>query len=685
MALAQQMDVAQWVEAFGGGHRHVLDYLMQEVLERQPAPVRDFVVQTAILDRLTAPLCDAVTGRQDGREMLDRLERNSLFVVPLDDRRTWYRYHQIFADALRGQMQPSQRMALYARAARWCEAQGLLPEAIAYALSALDWPLAAQLIERSGVDMLQRLERATVLGWLRILPQSLVRSRPKLCLIHAWAMLYTAQFSEAEIWATHAEAALAESAGPGAAPAAPDPAPLLGEVDALRATVAVNRGQFSLAIELSQRALLRLPPDQALGRILVHLDLGDAFSVSDDYAAAHQAMAEALHIAEGVANLDLMVVILGSQGALYLRQGQLHRAATVLQRALALDASWRRGVGRPLFALGKPLIFLAAVQYEWNELDTALDTVRQGIELCRQWGHSAHLVDGLFQLAEVWQALGDLQAAQEALREAERHLQAAAGGADTALLSDSLAAEPRMRGLGNRQALLLLREGKLDEVGAWERQTDAQRLLGGAARSQTDFYACIVLARLFLARGDAERASELLRSLDELAQAKGWLNRRIGVLVLRALADEARALSDSALAHLTLALQLGQAEGYVRAFLDQGPAVAPLLARAAQRGIAPSYSSRLLAAFAPNLVLAEAASSAAAAPRAAHSPLAEPLSEREIEILRLVAQGLANQQIADRLFITLGTTKWHLNNIYGKLGVASRTQAVALARQLKII
>jgi len=642
LSMQGRQDTAGFIRAFTGGHRYVLDYLVEEVLQRQPAEVQTFLLQTAILDRLAAPLCNALTFRDDGQTTLEALERANLFIVPLDDERRWYRYHRLFADLLRAQLGRDAALPLHHRAADWYERHGYTAEAIGHALAAQDTGRAAELVAAHGRQMLVRGELTTLLRWLAALPETAIRARPMLAVYDAWALTLTGQGEKAEGWLESALAAAGDS---------PALSEVQGHAAAIRAYIAAQRGDTAQTTEQANRALALLPQDELTVRSVVAFTLGATCVMSNDLAGAARAFAEAGRLGQQGGNLHAAVSAVCHLADLQVRQGRLRQAAETYRRALALATGPQ---GRLLPVAASAHSGLGELLHEWNDLEAAARHLAKGIELGAQWGNVDALCGDHVALARVRLAQRDLAGALASLEEAER------------LVREQTVHPLAAAQVGAFRAHLWLVEGNLAAAGRWVQdrgltvESDPATMHGGEA---------LVLARLLMARGKAAAAARWLARLLAWADGSGRLGDTAQVLAMLALADSAQSL-----AHLERALSLAEAEGYVRLFVDEGPPMAALLRRAAWQGIAADYAGRLLAVF-----------EAGAASPPPSGALPEPLSERELEVLRLVAAGLSNREIAGRLVIAVSTVKSHTNSLYGKLNVKNRTQAVARARALGLL
>jgi LuxR family maltose regulon positive regulatory protein len=631
-------DVLQLVRSFTGSHRYVLDYLIEEVFEQQSAEAQDFLLKTAILDRFTAALCDAVTGRNDGRAVLLALDQANLFIVRLDESRQWYRYHRLFADLLRHRLEVASAhevAQLHRRASQWYAANGLPADAVQHALAGSDWEQAATLTLDLGESMLKRGEVATLLGWLQALPDEEVCTRPQLCLSYSWALILTSQLDAAEFYLRRAEQA------------AEDAPALLGDIVAAQAFIARTRGDDRCTIELSRRALSLLPPDNPVGRSVVAVNLGIAHWNSGHLAEAEQALTEADHAAQQSGNIYARLTALGFLGMAQAAQGRLHQAAEMLRQAIRL------GGQSPAIALAHSA--LSTLLYEWNDLEAAADHLQRAIGLSQRGGNVEVQIGSHRTLARIKQAQGDAAAALVALERAHQ------------LTRDSDVPPLLHARNGACHVQIALAQSDLPAAARWAEQVTQDA-------DASPFYPLLGLtpARLLLARNEKAAAAEQLEGWYEIAVRAGWQYGTIEVRVLQALAAPT---PDEALAFLADGLTLAQPKGYVRAFVDKGEPLAALLREAAARSVAPEYVRKLLAAFARPPT----------PPHPLTQSLIEPLSDRELDVLHLLADGLTNQEIAQALCVSVNTVKTHLKNVYGKLGVHSRREAAAKAKELGLV
>jgi len=696
ISLRGRADAQAFIEAFTGSHQYVLDYLVEEVLNRQPESVQTFLMQTSILDRLCGPLCDAILGDKGSREkgneppglsyplspilfpnsqaVLEYLAQANLFIVPLDDERRWYRYHHLFVDFLRHRMQRlhgDQLPELHRKAATWFESQGDPYTAVEHWLKSGDLSRAADLVERDGYSLLEQGLLTLLLGWLRQLPEVLVASRPWLCIYHAWALLLSGQLEAAEHRLQDAER-LRETDS-----FSSEGKDLLGHLTAIRGYRAVVQGEIPRAIELSQRALELLPEDNLSLRSLIYYLLGGVCIMSEDLGGAREALERAAQLAQAAGNIHVAVPALCTLAWLQAERGQLQGAFETYQGALRV-ATARGGRALPVSAMA--LNGMGALYYEWNDLQAARQHLLEGIELSRQWGNVDTLVSGAITLSRVLQAEGDPVGALATLEEAEE------------ALSGHQVTPRTAAHLEVSRARYWLRQGDLAPAARWSQQIglDAQGEIGYLRL--VDF---ITLARMLRAEGKNGATLHLLDRLSEFTAGSGLTQYLIEVLALQALTLQAQGASDQAEEVLEKCLALAQPEGFVRVFVDEGPPMAKLLQRMKDEGgrARPErsegmkeYLDRLLAAFSDETKDERPRTKADAQSVVVRpSALVEPLTAREIELLRLVAAGLSNQEIAEKLVIAVGTVKAHTASIYSKLEVRSRTQAVARARELGLL
>jgi len=644
--------------AFSGRHRAVADYLEEEVLGSEPRETREFLVRTAMLDRLCGPLCDALRppgarGGPSGQQTLEQLDRDNVFLVPLDEERRWWRYHRLFSDFLRRRQEiegAAELPDLHRRAAAWFEQHDMHVEAAGHAVEAGAFEDALRLLERGPRTRLAPARAGKVLGWLRALPQELLASRPALRLAHAWSLLGTGQVEAAEALL------------PG--PRATSPRWAAGETAALRALIASLRGQPRRAQKLARDALRALPRGEVPLHALAHFALGRASEALGKAQAARAGYLRARTLSDG-SDATITIVAAAQLGDLELSRARLRDASRHYEDALRLAPM----VGDDAPAAAMAAARLGELSYEWNELETSARHLSAAIELGSAWETADLVVNACIQLARVRQAQGDAAGASRLAERASELMRGRMISLATVGVAEAL------------RACLWLRQGDVEAASRWA----AQEMPRPVWREERHARLAARI-RVELARGEFARATQQLRRALRAARSPDQAAEALELRVLVAMADAGRGDAAAARRALDSALTLAQPEGWVRLFLDEGKPMAALLADAARRRSAVSaYARGLLAAASREPGAARAAEAAGAAGGHPGEALLERLSKREREILELVAQGLANPEIARRLFVSLATVKTHINNVYGKLGAKSRTDAVARARRVGLL
>jgi LuxR family maltose regulon positive regulatory protein len=661
LSMQSSKDIHAFILAFTGSHHYVMDYLAEEVLKNQPKELSAFLLQTSVLDRLCGSLCEAVVkaepmGAVDGQAMLEALEEMNLFVIPLDDERHWYRYHHLFADVLRKRLEhhyPQRLPELHRRASQWYEKNGFIAETIQNAIVAGDQDWAAHLIEENGCLLLMSGEVATLLKWADAIEfQS--ETRPWLAIQKAWALALAGDLDRVEPTLQVPEKLLA--------PLEPsvEVRTMQGTIAAARAQSANLKADSRSAAEYAHQALELLPDCSTIARSIRSVAttiLGDTSWINGDLEEAKRAYAEAIRLGREANNLHMVIVANSNIADILLIQGQLHRAADLYSQCLQM-AVRPDGQKSPLAA--NIFASMARLFFEWNRLDDADQYIHQCIDLCRQWGDIglqayAHTTRALLE-----QARGNPEQAREAIREAERLI---------GEYPDSSYFSSQLKSVLARVWLAL---GNLDRPSQHIQERGLQLKDEIPYQREIDYD---LLLRLLLARGDYEAANHLSdRFLQQAENKSGHVGLKIEALILRALALQGKKENEQALAVLEQALTLAQPEGYVRIFLDKGEAMTRLLCQAQSRQVGNGYAAVLLSKI----------SKTSTTTQPSMQLLVEPLTAREVEVLNLIKAGCSNQDIADQLVISIPTVKRHISNIYAKLGVESRTQAVAIGKELKI-
>jgi LuxR family transcriptional regulator, maltose regulon positive regulatory protein len=678
LSMRGRQDLHGFIQAFAGDDRYIVDFLVEEVLQRQPEQIRSFLLQTSILTRLSGPLCDAVTGRNDSRAVLESLERGNLFVIPLDDKRHWFRYHHLFADVLQARAiaeQPGEIPVHHRRASQWFEQHGLPSEAIRHAVAAGDFERAADLVELASHAMLATRQDETFLGWLRSLPDEQVRKRPVLSVYYALALL-SHDLDAAEARLMDAERGLAVLGRPESLPGAVVVADeagfrsLPGIIAIVRAYRAGALGDVAGIVTYARQALELLPETDYLWRGGAAALLSLAHWATGELEAAYQVMSDAWALLASTDDVSQLISGAIIQADIRTTQGRLRDAAEIYDHLLDLVAEQGEPVSSPVADL---FVGIAELHRERNDFATAMQHLQRSKEIGEYSGISEYRHRWCITMARIEEARGNLAHAQPLLDEAERVY--------------APSPDPVIQPIPALKARLGIRQGRLDAASAW---AAGSGLSADDDLSYLREFEHVTLARLLIARYRRDRdggairdATALLDRLRRAAEEGGRNGSLIEILSLQALAYEAQGDITRALAPLERALTLAEPEGYARVFIDEREPMARLLSALSARGIMPDYSARLLAAFDDAGPPVPASAPAPAASPA--QPLIEPLSQRELEVLRLVAQGLSNREIGERLFVAVSTVKGHNRIIFDKLQVRRRTEAVARARELCLL
>ena len=663
LSMQGQTDKSKFITAFTGKDRYVVDYLLEEVFQRQPEDIQTFLLQTSILDRLSGSLCEAVTGQNGGQDTLETLEKSNLFILPLDNERRWYRYQQLFVEFLRGRLAQSQGDAaseLHLRAAAWFQENGFLEQAINHTLLARDVNRAAILIETAAGTILRvRGQARTLLGWLKAIPDEVIRTRPQLYLCQLTALFFTGQWVGIEERLLDLEKILTDRL-PTPVDIEKIPAnikAMLGEIATIRSELALFQESVDRALELSQQALDYVPQENIQLRSMIIQSRGYIFRLNGEVTKASQALTEASTLSQVVENITLGIFALCDLGEVQVMQGQLHQAAKTFQRALDLASEHQAW---PFPPTGAAYVGMGNILREWNELEAAGQHLQKGIELSQQGGYTGVSRQGYQTLAQVKQAQGETNLATDFLQKA----MAVARQAGPNRHLDRVAPI---------QARLFLMQGDVEAAAQWSRMYESSPNRSSIVPAYQYFIEQCTLARVRLAQGQPDFS--LLEQLLHTAEQAGWQANVIEINILLALALDRRQVNDKAIKALRQALTLAEPEGYVRIFVDEGAPMAKLLRLAVSQKMSPTYVGKLQASFMPSV--GESSISAQA--------LIDPLTKRELKVLELMAAGLSNREIADELILALGTVAKYTNNIFTKLNVRNRTQAISQARALEII
>lgn len=671
LSIREHGDLPRLLQQLDGSHRYIVDYLAEQVIQRQPADIQTFLLETSILNRLNAPLCNAITGQDDGQVMLTTLERANLFILPMDHSRQWYRYHPLFAEFLRDhlrQTKPELWSALHQRALKWYEQHGLLAEAVDHALALEDRQQAVHLVEQVAEEIWMNGEMVRLRGWMEALPDEIIRTRPRLCIFHAWLLNIGGEFSARDRRLEQAAARLAQSDEVNSA----ESRLLLGMLSATRAIISIMSGNANQAIELCHQAQGSLPEKNLVWQCVVTRNLGNAYLLRGEMVAASRAFRQAFETSQQAGNIYMALISLYELAELQIIQGQLRAAEQTCRTALQMAAE--RGAPG-LTITGALHLCLGEILCEWNDLETSMEHIQIGLEYGQRDSSLGVRICGYARLALLAKAKKERSLEERALQ----HFNQLASSRQLTAFSAHQDAQARLWG----------RQGDGDAV-QWLENNGIH--LEGEIKVM-DETAFIALARTLIAENRMVEARRLLERLREKTEAAGRIGRLIEILVLQALALQSHDSSNSAerkerdtlaLQALYRALELGEPENFVRVFVDEGVALASMLAAVRSRlrdDRLAAYAGRLLAAFDEGPYALDLHITAPAE----HSPLFEPLSKRELQVFRLLAAGLTNQEVAAELFVAPSTVHWHVKNIYGKLDVHSRTQAITRASQLGIL
>ncbi|HSA99286.1 MAG TPA: LuxR C-terminal-related transcriptional regulator, partial [Anaerolineales bacterium] len=673
-------DWPEFIAKFSGSNRYVIDYLVDEVMARQPDEVQIFLRRTSILERFCASLGEFVAGESKDTDIIDYIDRSNLFLIPLDDHKEWYRYHHLFADFLSQRLrasEPDRIPELHRRASQWYENEGWVDEAIQHALAAGDMDRATRLVDGIAVELLVRAESNKLLKLVEQLPFDLWQGYPMLRILYAWALLFMGQLERVDPILTSVEVDQAK------APGVPNP----GYVTTVRAYLANRQGDIYRSIQLTEQALEELSsatPDRLTLKFQgsAFIWLGVNHRMLGNLDKARQLFMEAAGINQKAGNYYASLASYEQLADLAVIRGQLHQALDLYRSGLKLAQNWKDTEGKPhrsLMETSGLQLGLGVVLYQLNDLAGAATHIQYSTDLFELGEHYERKLS-YTMLAYLKQAQGEFETSAELLRKA-------CAIEDTIVVRRSYTSD---RSSPTKLAMILSRAGP-------ERAhllTDASRRvmkLGVRSIDKVDFTSPADyprelmysdLACLLIAQDRADEALPLLSSLLEAAITMGRHGDEIRYLVLMTLAHHALGDMQTALDFLSRALTLAEPEGYVRLFVDEGPPMAELLNHAISQNITPEYASKLLAAF-PNELLSVIP--IAKELTVTTQMLVEPLSEREIEVLHLMAEGYKYKEIAERLVVSINTVRYHTRNIYGKLNATNRTQAIGRAKELNLL
>lgn len=678
LSVKGQEDVHGFIQAFAGDHRYVVDYLVEEVLQSQTEPIRNFLLQISILDRLNGSLCDAVTAQTGSKSKLEQLQRGNLFLVPLDDKREWYRYHHLFADVLRMHLtteQPEQVSTLHRRASEWYEENNLTTDAIRHSLVGADFERAANLIELAAPVMRMNRQEAMLLSWMKSLPEEIFQYRPMLSIEYVGALLSNGKIEGVEVLLQNAERWLDtmteehDQASEMVIMSKDGFIQLPGAIAMYRAGLALAAGNVPETITYAQQVLDLAPEDDGIVRGAAGALLGLASWTVGNLDAAYQSFADGMAHLQKAGHISDAI-----GGSVYLAdirivQGRLYDAMHIYKRGLQLAAEH----GTPkIRGTADMYVGLSELELERNNLDIAIQHLSKTKEQGEHTGFPQHPFRWRVAMAGIQEAQGNIDDALQLLDEAEHRY--------TADFS------PNVRPIPAMKVRVWIKQGRLEKALDWARE---RKLSIEEEPSYLREFEQITFNRILLSQFQGDHAGnlpgviDLLERLLKAAEEGGRMGSVIEILILQTLAHQMRKDIPAALSALERALKLAEPENYIRMFADEGAAMAALLREVAARKVMPDYTGLLLSAFEAERKGLDVETSPSAAP--VSGSLIEALSQRELDILRLFKTELSGPEIAQELVIALSTVRTHTKSIYNKLNVNSRRGAVKRAMELGLI
>ena len=682
-------DASGLARALSGKHRFIFDYLMEEVLSRQSAEVQDFMVKTSILNQLSAPICDALMGWSDAagdttrkrtvtkrldtvlpsQEILEYMDRENLFIIPLDDERRWYRYHRLFADLLEERLirvLGDQIQDLHRRAGDWYEQNGLIGEAINHLLEAGEFERAADFISKNALTFVYHGNLGTLARWLEVLPKDVKESQPWLSITHAWALSFAGQLDPVASLLQEAEGSLASITDE------IEVQRLSGIIDALRAYLIAIRGSMPLAADFAREALKVLPDEDLVLRGFTATLLATVLRWTGDLKEAKSAYQEAIAINRSAGAANVLVESLCDLAILQSIEGELQQSISTCHEALSLAEEYYERSGRRLSAHGHVSIQLCSIFRERNDLDLARRYAEEGLALCEEWGQAESLMRAHVEYAHVLQAYGDSDGSIRSIREARQ-------------LASDLSPWYEVR-TAAWEAHLRLMQGDLTYALQWLNNQDL--IINDEVEFQ-DFETHFPIVRTLIFHGrqlskpeslpPLNQAIEILEQMRSTAESSGAGRYLIEIMILTSLAQDALGEKERAFAMLNKALSLAEPEAFIRVFVDGGEPVRSLLCELEKRKISVPYTGKVLQSMDDQVDVGTTAKVGST------ERLIEPLTDREMEVLCLLATHLSSTEIADELIIAASTVRSHIKNIYSKLRVHSRTEAVEKAREIGLL
>ncbi len=668
LSIQGRKDIPAFIKAFSGDDRHIVDYLAEEVFNRQPEHVRNFLLQTSVLNRLSGSLCDAVTGQKNSQQILSELDKDNLFIVPLDNKRHWYRYHQLFSDLLKLRLHGKQsdlELELHRRASEWYEHNGQGDDAIEHSLAAYDFKRAAHLIKDIAETVWQSGNHTKLMRWLEALPDEQMASIPDLCIFHAWDLLASGQHGAAELSLQAVEQALIPTTDRTSGTtqieedqlSAAGRMKLLGRVATIRSFLASHQGDVPGIIQYSRRALEYLHEHDLTWRSTAAIALGDARSINGEVVAAYGAYLEALEASKGAGNIYLILIASLKLTVTLRQQGRLKRVIEICQQQMQLANE----SGMSETAVGGCLLTIwGEVLAELNDLDGAMQQAKKGAELTGLGSDVVILGWSYLCLTRVLFVRRDMDGAEETIQKLEK------------IARESYVPPWITNLMAVWKARIWLMQGKVDATSQWVQERGLKIDDKLTFRRETEH---VMLARILITQNRLDEASRLLDRLIKEAESGGRISRLIEMLLVHSLALQALGDTNKAMATLGKALSLAKPGSFIRIFVDEGSTMAELLEKIlkAKADVPRTYVKKLLLAFKLSKLINT------------DDSLVEQPSDREMEVLGFIAAGLSNKKISEELFVSTSTIKTHIRNIYSKLNVHSRTEAVAKAKELGLL
>jgi len=666
ISMQRRTDISNFIQSFTGSHHFVIDYLVEEVLKHQPEPIREFLLKTSILDRLTGTLCDAITGQENGQAVLEALERANLFIIPLDDERRWYRYHHLFADLLKQRLKltfPEVINELHGRAVVWYESNGFLSEAIQHAFAGDDTPTAVRLIEKGALNALERSDFGFLFNSVKRIDTSVLESSPWLFVYYCWALALTGQTFIVALKLEDTDWLLDSLLGD-----ENQNLKMRGYIAGLKMILLSWRRDYKQLDHYFDQVKTYLPENHWIRAYCIQVP-GIRDWNSGNLSAAIDSFKSAVRMGKTIENRRIVVTSAGYLGYVLELKGGLREALEVYQDGLRFSQQ----NGSELTVACYLRIDYARILCELNDLSLAQEHIFNGIKQSQLLSDKRAENLGHSLATRIYLACGNVEMAVSSVRNSEKFVP-----------SPDIVYD--MRGGEFPNIRLWLKQNKLQEIESWLKNNNLSldSLIDFKARMTYTMHARVMIS---LARGLPKgetylsQAQDLLATLLDMARSNSWGGKVIEIRALQALAYDLAGEKESAITALEQAILLAEPEGFIRIFVDEGPPMARLLYVALEKGIAPEYVRKLLDAF----PAAEPEREIVHLPSASDTVWIEPLSDRELEVLQLIAEGLSRQEIASRLVLSLNTVKTHTRNIYSKLGVNNQMQAVGKARGLGLL